>query len=436
MKDMYELLNNVEQDLDDIERVDLSDFEKKRIFESVCKNKKSNRRGWKQIAAAIALICIVGVSVPVTASVLARMSENTHDNYKEEVSEELLSEAATSGEEAVTTANNKLEDVKIEVLRVSRYKDEIDIVCKLTFERNIDEMMKYLDDYRKTYDDIWHSKVFENSYVFVNDIDTRIETFEDYSFNPLSTRSIIHSRENNTIIQEIQVSGFDDVDEMKDYHIILGFKDLVIGNDVIKGEWKYEYDLLAAAYTNKEIVKQSIKALEGTTTATSENYSYSIDQYALTQNGVVFYGTMSMVWFHSDEWYEQLRNYPRSDALVRLHITDNLGNEYLMYPRIPGGAYAILGLDDENYSPELEEILHNKYENQILDFPCEFSLYDGSAIYNELEKHYLTEWHPDATEITIVLQQELTVWDSKTSFKTSYEPISEECTISLVGKEE
>jgi len=434
MKDIYELLNDVNLDVNDIERVDLWEFEKKRIYESVCKNEKSNRRGWKRIAAAIAVICIVGVSVPVTASVLARMSGNTHANYKEEVTEELIPEATANGE-SVTTANNQLEGVKIEVLSVSRYKDEIDIVCKLTFEHNIDEMMKYLDDYRKTYDDIWHSKVFENSYVFVNDIDTRIETFEDYSFNPLSTRSIIHSHENNTIIQEIQVYGFDDVDEMKDYHITLGFKDLAIGNDVIKGEWKYQYDLLASAYTNKEIVKQSMKVLEGTTTATIENYSYSIDQYALTQNGVVFYGTESMVLFHSDEWYEQFSNYPHSIALVRLHITDNLGNEYLMYPSAQEGAFDILGLDDENYSPELEEILHNKYENQILDFPCEFSLYDGPAIYNEPEKHYLTEWHPNATEIRIVLQQEVTVANSKKDLESYYQNISEPRTISLVGKD-
>ena len=205
---------------------------------------------------------------------------------------------------------------------------------------------------------------------------------------------------------------------------------------MIKGEWKYEYDFLASAYTNKEIVKQSMKVLEGTTTATIENYSYSIDQYALTQNGVVFYGTESMVWFHSDEWYEQFSNYPHSIALVRLHITDNLGNEYLMYPSAQEGAFDILGLDDENYSPELEEILHNKYENQILDFPCEFSLYDGPAIYNEPEKHYLTEWYPDATEITIVLQQEVTVANSKTDLESYYENISEERTISLVGKDE
>ena len=63
-------------------------------------------------------------------------------------------------------------------------------------------------------------------------------------------------------------------------------------------------------------------------------------------------------------------------------------------------------------------------------------MYDGPAIYNEPEKHYLTEWYPDATEITIVLQQEVTVANSKTDLESYYENISEERTISLVGKDE
>lgn len=60
-----------------------------------------------------------------------------------------------------------------------------------------------------------------------------------------------------------------------------------------------------------------------------------------------------------------------------------------------------------------------------------YTLYDGSALLDEPGK-YLTEWNPDAATLTLVLQEEVSTWNTASDFaETNYHIYSDEIVINL-----
>lgn len=214
-------------------------------------------------------------------------------------------------------------------------------------------------------------------------------------------------------------------------------EDLVIGGNVMEGVWEYECDVKASNYADTELVTYPIN-VEGYATLPYEEggdyRSIILDSYALTANGIVFYGTYNQITYYSDEHYEKLKEFPEQHNTLRLLLRDNLGNEYLMYGLcLESGEELDRKLDPspDDFESEAADLAARDRE---IGFPMEFTLYDGPARFDASGRNYLADWDPNATEITVVVEEERDIWDYHDGTPTStYKNVSEEVTVSLVG---
>ena len=423
MKDMYELLMDVTVDMDEYDRIELSKLEKRRIYRHVLKNHNKNRHSLSRIAVVAVILCVMGIMVPVSARVLAHINGNVKGNYKEEINETLRSKTEQSSPPAGTgdTEENQpgkdQDKIQIEVLDVARVGRNINITCAFTLEEGAADFYEDCHQLELSHDNTLLADSFKNSYILYDKINTQTAS------GSAGARGLILSHEDNVVIQKISIWEDDDKYMKEDHQITLHFEDLVIGGKVMKGVWEYECDVKASNYADTELVTYPIH-LEGYATLPYEEGGYErsiiLDSYALTANGIVFYGTDNSILAYSEEHFEKLKDFPEQGNTLRLLLRDNLGNEYLMYDRwLEAG------------EKELDELA---VMDQEIGLPVEFTLYDGPAQFEDPGKNYLAEWDPNATEITVVVQEVRTIWDYHGGTPTSsYINVSEELTIPLVG---
>lgn len=439
MKDIYELLKDVTVDMDEYDRIELSELEKKRVYGHILKNRKKSRHYLNRIAVAVIALCVVGIVIPVSAAVLAHINGNIKSNYKEEIHETLVHKTAESdqadgtGETEEGQPGKDQDKVKIEVLDVARMGRDINITCAFTLEDGAEDFYEDCHQLELSHDDTLLAEPFKNSYILYDKINTGTD------FGPAGARGLILSHEGNIVVQRISIFEVDDEYLKEDHQITLHFEDLVIGGNVMEGVWEYECDVKASNYADTELVTYPIN-VEGYATLPYEEGGYTrsiiLDSYALTANGIVFYGTLNRIEHSSDEHYEKLKEFPEQGSTLRLLLRDNLGNEYLMYGRCMESEeeqWIREGLDPKtgDYVSAAAELAAR---DQEMGFPMEFTLYDGPARFDASGRNYLADWDPNATEITVVVEEERDIWDYHGGTPTfSYINVSEEVTISLVG---
>lgn len=437
MKDMYELLKDVTVDMNEYDRIELSELEKRRIYRHILKNHKKNRHSLSRIAMVAVILCAMGIMIPVSARVLAHINGNVKGNYKEEINETLLSKTEQSspldgtGETEENQPGKDQDKVQIEVLNVARMGRYINITCAFTLEEGAADFYEDCHQLELSHDNTLLAEPFMNSYILYDKINTKAAS------GPVGARGLILSHEDNVVIQKISIWEVDDKHMKEDHQITLHFENLVIGGKVMKGVWEYECDVKTSNYADAELVTYPIH-LEGYATLPYEEGGYErsiiLDSYALTANGIVFYGTSNAITYHSEEHFEKRKDFPEQGNILRLLLRDNLGNEYLMYQRcLESEEELSIKLDPkpDDFASKAAELAAR---DQEIGFPVEFALYDGPARFDTSGKNYLAEWDPNATEITVVVQEVRDIWDYHGGTPTSsYINVSEEVTIPLVG---
>lgn len=437
MKDIYELLKDVTVDMDEYDRIELSELEKKRVYGHILKNRKKSRHYLNRIAVAVIALCVVGIVVPVSAGVLAHINGNIKSNYKEEINETLVrkteesDQADRNGEKQENQQGKDQDKVQIEVLNVGRMGRKINITCAFTLEEGAEDFYEDCHQFELSHSNTLLAEPFRNSYFLYDGGDTGKD------FGPAGARGLILSHEGNIVIQKISIFEDDDEHLKEDHQITLHFEDLVIGGKVMKGEWECVCDVKASNYADTELVTYPIN-VEGYASLPYEQGGYErsiiLDSYALTANGIVFYGTLNQITYYSDEHYEKRKEFPEQHNNLRLLLRDNLGNEYLMYGLCLESEEELdrkLDPSPDDFESEAAELAAR---DQEISLQMEFVLYDGPARLLEPGKNYLADWDPNATEITVVVQEIITVWDYHGGTPTdSYKNVSEEVTISLVG---
>lgn len=386
MSDIYEILNDADGTLEELKRVDLTDFEKKKIYYNAMWKSSQHRpkrlRGKRRILAVVAALCIM-IGIPAAAAV-SYFNGNTRNNYTETINETIVN----YNPEAAGTNT-------MEVQKISRVGDDIAITCRFSFDRDISGLKEACADYDSPEGNVLNAIPFKNSTIIVNDWDMKVPEQKDGTYTPFFIQCQNTEINENTLTQKITISiDKDYAKEAKSYEIKLRYKDIVIGEDTIAGEWNYNYTVEEDAYEDEISTAQiNISGKD------SSGREYTMESYAVTPTGVVVYGTGTNINPKDAD--------PDQSSITRILATDNLGNQYLMYPACP---------DYAEDAPVLNYV---------------YTLYDGSALLDEPGK-YLTEWNPDAATLTLVLQEEVSTWNTASDFaETNYHIYSDEIVINL-----
>lgn len=412
MRDIYKILNNADPEQvvpENMEKVDLSESEQESVFQYVTSHaisgKNNGKKRWfKNTAAAIVIICCIGaVSVPVTAAIgyyiNSYINENTNNNYREEVQKEAEVKTAESDGTFST------EDVKVELMEVSRVDDDYRVTCRVTFPETADltELKEECEQVSSEGKDLilGVDAINENVLIDGDNLDEKLP-FETGEANRCLGYALCLdiSFEKNVMIQKIEVK-FDEeflARTGEEHTLTVCYKDFKLDDQIIKGQWSCDYDLSGDSYEQDAPVTVAMN-LSG---ETLEGEIFTLDAYAVTPNGITLYGTEKR---QSATAYE----YPCSAATGRVLAWDNLGNYYLLYGHVFGY--------DEN-SDGLQQYVYN--------------IYGGASATINADRTYLTEWDPNATQVTVALQQVIDSWDENGKYVgTEYELISEEFTIPL-----
>lgn len=328
-------------------------------------------------AAVILLLCMVSIGVPVAAKAIAYLNGNTKNNFKEKIDKTL---------EKNEENPYAIEDIDIKVLDVSKIDNEIIFNVQMTFTEDITELVNQCYEYAKIHGDIWDSAMLKNSVVNVD------ETWE--SEGDFCVTCSIVSHDEHILNLKVTVTSLSDTENAFEgkHRIILGFENINTGDHVYEGFSKYIYEFDTEIYEDTDIMTRPLE-LNTKESSTYDSATFSITSYALTQNGIQFYGTENA----------------ESDSIQRLHAKDDLGNQYLFYPR---------AIDNPNNTEKTKD---EQTETHLL-----FEVYDGPAIYLEEGVTYQTILDPNATYLTVYIEEEI-VGDSLTYFV----PLSDSVTIPL-----
>lgn len=375
MRDIYEMLNDINVDMNNYERIEMSDLEKRKIYKELIKSKKVHKTRFK-VAAVAAVLAAALVTVPVCAAVISYFNGNTKADYVEPIKK---------------TIEN--ENVSMEILDAARNGDEITIHCRMTFDRDISVLKTECAEYDRPEGSVLSAPPFENSTVYMNGTDLKADLhYGDPIEGALSCRNT--KIDGNVLEQTINILDMEPGNG--EDHISIQYKDITIGGEVIKGEWSYEYVVDQNAYSDKELETSPLDVK-----ATGINGEvYTLNSFAVTPNGIKIFGTTP-----DSELPEEEATYPAQATLIRMKATDDMGNEYLMYPQYP------------KYDTDPEYAVY-----QIYDGPS-----DGNDAYPDT-------WNTEAKSVSIVLEQEIMKWTTKTEAPTvEYRTISEPVTIDLTG---
>ena len=467
MKNIYDLLNQAEDNediLSENERMEMTDIEKRRIYnrilldseeeqeEQSCdeqkkyqdnekaqqveggrniesedhKNRqeqaKKGRKAKKLLTAAACMAVICAVGFTAGAAVKEYLYKNTQSDYREKL-DSTDSEAAadntadnvivdtadnTAGSEAESTADNTEENViagvNIRMTEVRMQEDSLTFDCTFTFDGDISEMQKEMEQWAITEGrNAIGDQFFDNAEVYVDGINV---LDDDFAYVISQTDAFVIGQ--NVSFEENKMHmGFliYQLTEGEDHTIQFCFNDLNMGDHTLEGSWKYTYEAKADAY-EAELEWQDI-SIE----AENQEEKITLNRYALTPNGPKIDATVEEK-KGVDSIYEE-DGYTKLD-FMRIVAWDDLGNYYLMYGR------------SKDYN----------IDDSTIPYHQRFTIYDGSngSLDGQENRDYKLVWDENASTVTFAMEKKTDKWDAETKefVGADYEFVSEPYTVELL----
>ena len=169
-KNVYEKLNDVHVDLNNIDRVDLNDLEKKKILNNIHKSDIKAKKTHKMrrlgimsaTVAGIIFVCLLNTNVRESAFASVKMVVNSIvGNYKNDFKEDV-------------NIKTKMDGAQISIDSVVRQDNEIRVIYKMKFDDDISALKTLGSDqgYKRT--SLFYTDVFDNCNILVNGVDLNI----------------------------------------------------------------------------------------------------------------------------------------------------------------------------------------------------------------------------------------------------------------------
>ena len=422
MKNIYDLLNQAEDNediLSENERMEMSDIEKRRIYNRILldseeenrqEQAKKGRKAKKLLTAAACMAVICAVGFTAGAAVKEYLYKNTQSDYREKL-DSTDSEAAadnTAGSEVENTENNTAENaidgVDIRMTEVRMQEDSLTFDCTFTFDGDISEMQKEMEQWAITEGrNAIGDQLFDNAEVYVDGINV---LDDDFNYVISQTEAFVIGQ--NVSFEENKMHiGFliYQLTEGEDHTIQFCFNGLNMSDHTLEGSWKYTYEAKADAY-EAELEWQDISiAVE------NQGEKITLNRYALTPNGPKIDATVEEK-KGTDSIYEE-DGYTKLD-FMRIVAWDDLGNYYLMYGR------------SKDYN----------IDDSTIPYHQRFTIYDGSngSLDGQENRDYKLVWDENASTVTFAMEKKTDKWDAETKefAGADYEFVSEPYTVELV----
>ena len=410
MKNIYDLLNQAEDNediLSENERMEMSDIEKRRIYNRILldseeenrqEQAKKGRKAKKLLTAAACMAVICAVGFTAGAAVKEYLYKNTQSDYREKLD-------STDSEAAVdNTAENAIDGVDIRMTEVRMQEDSLTFDCTFTFDGDISEMQKEMEQWAITEGrNAIGDQLFDNAEVYVDGINVL-----DDDFNYVISQTDAFVIGQNVSFEENKMHiGFliYQLTEGEDHTIQFCFNDLNMGDHTLEGSWKYTYEAKADAY-EAELEWQDISIA-----AENQGEKITLNRYALTPNGPKIDATVEEK-KGADSIYEE-DGYTKLD-FMRIVAWDDLGNYYLMYGR------------SKDYN----------IDDSTIPYHQRFTIYDGSngSLDGQENRDYKLVWDENASTVTFAMEKKTDKWDAETRkfVGADYEFVSEPYTVELV----
>ena len=410
MKNIYDLLNQAEDNediLSENERMEMSDIEKRRIYNRILldseeenrqEQAKKGRKAKKLLTAAACMAVICAVGFTAGAAVKEYLYKNTQSDYREKL-DSTDSEAA-----ADNTAENAIDGVDIRMTEVRMQEDSLTFDCTFTFDGDISEMQKEMEQWAITEGrNAIGDQLFDNAEVYVDGINV---LDDDFNYVISQTEAFVIGQ--NVSFEENKMHiGFliYQLTEGEDHTIQFCFNGLNMSDHTLEGSWKYTYEAKADAY-EAELEWQDI-SIE----AENQEEKITLNRYALTPNGPKIDATVEEK-KGTDSIYEE-DGYTKLD-FMRIVAWDDLGNYYLMYGR------------SKDYN----------IDDSTIPYHQRFTIYDGSngSLDGQENRDYKLVWDENASTVTFAMEKKTDRWDAETKefVGADYEFVSEPYTVELV----
>lgn len=410
MKNIYDLLNQAEDNediLSENERMEMSDIEKRRIYNRILldseeenrqEQAKKGRKAKKLLTAAACMAVICAVGFTAGAAVKEYLYKNTQSDYREKLD-------STDSEAAVdNTAENAIDGVDIRMTEVRMQEDSLTFDCTFTFDGDISEMQKEMGQWAITEGrNAIGDQLFDNAEVYVDGINVL-----DDDFNYVISQTDAFVIGQNVSFEENKMHiGFliYQLTEGEDHTIQFCFNGLNMSDHTLEGSWKYTYEAKADAY-EAELEWQDISIA-----AENQGEKITLNRYALTPNGPKIDATVEEK-KGTDSIYEE-DGYTKLD-FMRIVAWDDLGNYYLMYGR------------SKDYN----------IDDSTIPYHQRFTIYDGSngSLDGQENRDYKLVWDENASTVTFAMEKKTDKWDAETKefAGADYEFVSEPYTVELV----
>ena len=410
MKNIYDLLNQAEDNediLSENERMEMSDIEKRRIYNRILldseeenrqEQAKKGRKAKKLLTAAACMAVICAVGFTAGAAVKEYLYKNTQSDYREKLD-------STDSEAAVdNTAENAIDGVDIRMTEVRMQEDSLTFDCTFTFDGDISEMQKEMEQWAITEGrNAIGDQLFDNAEVYVDGINV---LDDDFNYVISQTEAFVIGQ--NVSFEENKMHiGFliYQLTEGEDHTIQCCFNGLNMSDHTLEGSWKYTYEAKADAY-EAELEWQDISIA-----AENQGEKITLNRYALTPNGPKIDATVEEK-KGTDSIYEE-DGYTKLD-FMRIVAWDDLGNYYLMYGR------------SKDYN----------IDDSTIPYHQRFTIYDGSngSLDGQENRDYKLVWDENASTVTFAMEKKTDKWDAETKefVGADYEFVSEPYTVELV----
>lgn len=410
MKNIYDLLNQAEDNediLSENERMEMSDIEKRRIYNRILldseeenrqEQAKKGRKAKKLLTAAACMAVICAVGFTAGAAVKEYLYKNTQSDYREKLD-------STDSEAAVdNTAENAIDGVDIRMTEVRMQEDSLTFDCTFTFDGDISEMQKEMEQWAITEGrNAIGDQLFDNAEVYVDGINV---LDDDFNYVISQTEAFVIGQ--NVSFEENKMHiGFliYQLTEGEDHTIQFCFNGLNMSDHTLEGSWKYTYEAKADAY-EAELEWQDISIA-----AENQGEKITLNRYALTPNGPKIDATVEEK-KGADSIYEE-DGYTKLD-FMRIVAWDDLGNYYLMYGR------------SKDYN----------IDDSTIPYHQRFTIYDGSngSLDGQENRDYKLVWDENASTVTFAMEKKTDKWDAETKefAGVDYEFVSEPYTVELV----
>ena len=410
MKNIYDLLNQAEDNediLSENERMEMSDIEKRRIYNRILldseeenrqEQAKKGRKAKKLLTAAACMAVICAVGFTAGAAVKEYLYKNTQSDYREKL-DSTDSEAA-----ADNTAENAIDGVDIRMTEVRMQEDSLTFDCTFTFDGDISEMQKEMEQWAITEGrNAIGDQLFDNAEGYVDGINV---LDDDFNYVISQTEAFVIGQ--NVSFEENKMHiGFliYQLTEGEDHTVRFRFNGLNMGDHALEGSWEYTYEAKADAY-EAELEWQDISIA-----AENQGEKITLNRYALTPNGPKIDATVEEK-KGTDSIYEE-DGYTKLD-FMRIVAWDDLGNYYLMYGR------------SKDYN----------IDDSTIPYHQRFTIYDGSngSLDGQENRDYKLVWDENASTVTFAMEKKTDKWDAETKefAGADYEFVSEPYTVELV----